>query len=79
MGIVVNSRQLERELARRGWTHADLARAAGISGATVAAAAAGRRVAPQTLRQIAEALIASNPIEGVDALLTDNPGQTIGG
>lgn len=37
-GARVNSSQLDRELACRGWSASDLARAAGISAATVSAA-----------------------------------------
>jgi DNA-binding Xre family transcriptional regulator len=59
------------ELARRGWAHTDLARAAGISPPTVSAAVAGRPVAPSTLRKIADALASTPVVEGIDVLLRD--------
>jgi transcriptional regulator with XRE-family HTH domain len=69
MGIVICSARLRLELARRGWGHRDLARAAGISPPTVSAAIAGRPVAPRTLKRIAEALATVAPVDGVDQLL----------
>jgi transcriptional regulator with XRE-family HTH domain len=69
MGIVINSARLEREVALRGWTHADLAKAAGLSSATIAAASSGKRVSPKTLRLIAIALASAPQIDGVDGLL----------
>lgn len=69
MGIVLSSARLEREMARRGWSHADLAKAANVSGPTVTAALAGHPVAPRTLKRIAEALLSEPPIEGIDGLL----------
>jgi transcriptional regulator with XRE-family HTH domain len=56
-------------MARRGWSHADLAKAANVSGPTVTAALAGHPVAPRTLKRIAEALLSEPPIEGIDGLL----------
>lgn len=69
MGIAVRRNVLEREIARRGWTHADLARAAGLSAATVTSATAGRSVSPRTLQLIVKALLDARPLEGVDSLL----------
>lgn len=69
MGIAVRPDVLEREIARRGWTHADLAKAAGVSAATITAATAGRGVSPRTLRLIVKALVDARPLEGVDSLL----------
>jgi lambda repressor-like predicted transcriptional regulator len=69
VGIAVRRDVLEREIARRGWTHADLARAAGLSAATVTSATAGRRVSPRTLQLIVKALLDARPLEGVDSLL----------
>ncbi len=69
MGVAIPAGRLELELARRGWTGADLAVAAGISEATVVAARAGRRLAPRTLRAIARALSAKPTLEEVDRLL----------
>lgn len=69
MGIPLRTDALIRELARRGWTCADLARAAGLSDATVVAARAGKPVSSHSLRQIAKALAAAPPIDGIDGLL----------
>ena len=56
MGLAVRADVLAREVARRGWTLADLAKAAGLSGATMTAARAGRPISPRSLRRIAAAL-----------------------
>jgi transcriptional regulator with XRE-family HTH domain len=69
MSVPINTERLMREMARRGWGRADLARAAGISAPTVTLALAGRPVAPSTLKHIAQALLAAKPIEGIDTLL----------
>jgi transcriptional regulator with XRE-family HTH domain len=69
MGIVINSARLEREIARRGWTHEELAKVAGVSAATVAAATAGRPLAVKTVRLIAAALAATPAIDDIDSLL----------
>jgi transcriptional regulator with XRE-family HTH domain len=69
VGVVIRREVLGREVARRGWTLADLAKAAGLSGATVTAASAGRPVSPGSLRRIAGALASVPPLDGVDELL----------
>jgi len=69
VGIAVRREVLEREIARRDWTHAELARAAGVSAATVTSAAAGRPVSPRTLQLIVKALLDARPLEGIDSLL----------
>ena len=61
--------RLERELARRGWNATDLARASGISVATISAARHGRPVAHSTLCKIADALQKAPVVPGVDDLL----------
>jgi len=61
--------RLERELARRGWNATDLARASGISVATISAARHGRPLAHTTLCKIADALQKAPVIPGVDDLL----------
>lgn len=73
MGVAINSARLRLELARRGWSHRDLARAARVSPATVSAAAAGRRLSPATLRCIAVALADTPPLRDVDSLLSQVP------
>jgi transcriptional regulator with XRE-family HTH domain len=69
MGITLRSDALRREVARRGLTLADLARAAGISGPTVTAARSGRPVSPASAKRIVAALKAAPPIDGLDELL----------
>lgn len=69
MGVSINPNNLRRELARRGWSHSDLARAARLSHATVSAACAGHAISPTTLRLIAAALASAPTLTGVDALL----------
>jgi transcriptional regulator with XRE-family HTH domain len=69
VGIALNADRLRLELARRGWSHSDLARAAHVSPATVSAAAAGRRLSPATLRCIVTALSAAPPLAEIDNLL----------
>ena len=69
MGIVISSSRLGHELARRGWTHADLAQAAGVSSPTVTSALAGRPLSPRTLKRIVQALSTTPPLDGVDRLL----------
>ena len=61
--------RLDRELARRGWNATDLAKAAGISVATMSAARSGRPVANATVCKIAEALLKAPVVPGVDDLL----------
>jgi lambda repressor-like predicted transcriptional regulator len=69
MSVILRAEILAREVARRGWNLADLARAAGVSSATVTAARAGRPVSPKSLRSIAAALASAPPLDGVDELL----------
>ena len=69
MGFVMNVVALDRELARRGWTSRDLARAAGLCDATVSFARNGRPVSPHSLRLIAAALATTPPLTEVDTLL----------
>ncbi len=69
MGVVISPKRLDREMARRGWTSADLAEASGLSGATIAAARAGRPVSPRTLGSIARAFAHAKPLDEVDSLL----------
>lgn len=56
MGVIVDPSRLRQELARRGWSAADLARRAAVSHPTVSAALAGRPIAPRSLGAIARAL-----------------------
>lgn len=61
--------RLDRELARRGWNASDLAKASGISVATISAARHGKPVANSTLSRIADALLRAPVVPGVDDLL----------
>lgn len=61
--------RLDRELACRGWSASDLARASGISAATISKARHGRPVTHTTLRRIADALVRVPTVPGVDQLL----------
>ncbi|HZT96844.1 MAG TPA: helix-turn-helix transcriptional regulator [Chloroflexota bacterium] len=63
MGVPLNSERLKLELARRGWSQADLASAAGLSRPTVTAAMSGKPVAPRSLRRIAIALAQQHTID----------------
>ena len=71
--------RLDRELARRGWNATDLAKASGISVATISAARRGRPVSNATLSRIADALRSAPVIEGVDLLLEPESGITANG
>jgi lambda repressor-like predicted transcriptional regulator len=69
MSVPINTERLMHEMARRGWSRGDLARAAGISAATVTMALSRRPVSPQTVKRIAIALAATPPLDGIDSLL----------
>ena len=60
---------LDRELARRGWTANDLAVASGVSAATISSARHGRPMRHKTLYKIADALVKAPIVAGVDVLL----------
>ncbi len=74
MSVVLAAERLKLEIARRGWSYADLARAARVSPATITTATAGRPISPSTLRKIALAVSASAPVSGVDEILPAFPG-----
>lgn len=61
--------RLDRELACRGWYAGDLARAAGVSAATISGARRGGRMAPLTLRRIVTALSRAPASPGVAEIL----------
>lgn len=69
MSVILRTDVLAREVARRGWSLADLAKEAGVSSATVTAAKAGRPVSPRSLQRIAVALASAPPLANVDELL----------
>ncbi|HEX3507311.1 MAG TPA: helix-turn-helix transcriptional regulator [Candidatus Dormibacteraeota bacterium] len=69
MGVRINPTRIDRELARRGWSATDLARASGCSPSTISGARRGRQVTNETLSKIAGALLNAPVVPGVDALL----------
>jgi transcriptional regulator with XRE-family HTH domain len=56
-------------MACRGWHAANLAREAGLSDATVSRVLQGRPVSPHTVRKIAQALVRTPPVPGLDGLV----------
>jgi DNA-binding Xre family transcriptional regulator len=60
---------LHIELGKRGWHASDLARAAGVSEATLSAANRGARISPRTLRKIVEALNRQPVVPRADELI----------
>jgi transcriptional regulator with XRE-family HTH domain len=65
----VSQGRFELELARRGLTGSDFARAAGLSAATVSHIRRGRRVNTSTLRKIVGALVRIPTMAGSEELL----------
>jgi transcriptional regulator with XRE-family HTH domain len=75
MGARIHPARLDRELARRGWSATDLAKASGCSPSTISGARRGRSVTNETLRKIAEALLNASIVPGVDGLLEPENGE----
>lgn len=69
--VVINPLRLRHELARRGWTVADLSARAGVSAATLSAVMAGRPVRPTTAKRIALAISKAPVVDGMDRILTE--------
>ena len=61
MGVVINARELRRQLAIRGLTAVELADLSRLSPATISHSLAGRPVSPRTLRAIVRALDEAPP------------------
>ena len=74
MGARINPARLDRELARRGWSATDLAKASGCSPSTISGARRGRKVSHDTIRRICEALLNAPLVPGVDSLLEPGDG-----
>lgn len=77
MSVSVHPERLRQEIARRGWSPVDLARAARLSPATISAALGGRPIAASSLSLIAKALAERPTVDVIDRLLVpglDNPG-----
>ena len=71
-GVQIDPDRLARELAVRGLTARDLARVAGVPEHTLSQARHGhRRLRPQTLRKLVDALVSIPLIDGVELLLAD--------
>ena len=77
MGVRISPARIDRELARRGWSATDLARASGCSPSTISGARRGRQVTNDTLRKIADALRSAPLVPGVDVLLEPEDGAII--
>ncbi|MHB8438511.1 MAG: helix-turn-helix domain-containing protein [Acidimicrobiales bacterium] len=69
MSVAIHPGRLRYEMARRGWSAAQLARESKLSGATISAAIAGRPIAATSLVLIAQALSRVPPIDSIDSLL----------
>ena len=74
MGVRISPARIDRELARRGWSATDLARASGCSASTISGARRGRQVTNETLSKIAGALLNAPIVAGVDVLLEPENG-----
>lgn len=73
MSVVIHPGRLRQELARRGWSAADLARQADLSPPTVSAALAGRPISARSLGQIARAFLRVPPLDVIDGLILGAP------
>ena len=80
MSVTVHSGRLRQEIARRGWSPVDLARAARLSPATVSSALSGKPIAASSLSLIAGALANAPTVDLIDKLLmSDRQEFGIGG
>jgi len=69
VSVTVDAQRLRQEIARRGWSAVDLARAARLSPATVSAALSGRPIAATSLNLMARALAEAPANELIERLL----------
>jgi transcriptional regulator with XRE-family HTH domain len=74
MSVGIDAERLKYEMARRGLSASELARAARLSPQTVGAALAGREISSSSLRLIGSALGDSPIIAVIDALLRPKGG-----
>ena len=77
-GVRIDGEQLKRQLALRGLTGRQLAKAAGVTEITVYRGCGGSRLAPSTLRKLVEALSAIPPMEGAELLVAGATGELDG-
>lgn len=70
MSVVVRSDVLRYELARRGLAAMDLARASGLSAATISSALAGHPISVKSLQLMAAVLMRVPVIEVIDGLVS---------
>jgi len=68
--ITFNLQALTAQLAARGWTNADLARASGVAASTLTSVFAGKPTPARTLRAIAKALAAEPTLPGAEGLVS---------
>ena len=70
-GIAMKGAVLREQMRWRGLTGAALARATGLSDATISNALAGRRLHPATFRRIVAHLAEVDPVPGSEALAVE--------
>lgn len=70
--VRVQSNRLQEQLALRGWNAVDLARASGVSPATLTNVFRGRRIRAATIRKIAIALTNAPTVQGIEDLLSSD-------
>lgn len=71
MRVQLDGAGLRRELARRGMTQAELAKAAGVTEPTVSHAIAGKMVSYLTIRKLARALTVTPVLPGTDGIILE--------
>ena len=74
MSVVVDDLRLRREMLRRGWSAAELARASRLSHATVCSALSGKLISSRSLACIAHALAKAPVIAAVEDLVKTGGG-----
>jgi transcriptional regulator with XRE-family HTH domain len=77
MSVRIYPGRLRLEMARRGLSVTELARASDLSAPTVSTALAGRAISVRSLQLIAAALTRLPTIEVIDSLLIGNGSQEL--
>jgi lambda repressor-like predicted transcriptional regulator len=75
MSVILDASRLRNEMARRGWSAADLSRHSRLSQATVSAALSERPITARSLGLIAEALARAPTVEMIERLLPPDSRQ----